>query len=121
MLVKYISGIGNEGVFQPDNLNLYVYAYNNPLAYTDPSGEVAWFIPIIIGFVVGAYVGGSVSSGNHAPWEWSVRDWGSALIGGAIGVCSWRSQCTSLPNTWDNWRLYFSGLLIIFQSWANQR
>ena len=61
MLVKYISGIGNEGVFQPDNLNLYVYAYNNPLAYTDPSGEVAWFIPIIIGFVIGAYVGGFIS------------------------------------------------------------
>ena len=39
MLVKYISGIGNQGVFLPSNLNLYVYAYNNPLSYTDPSGE----------------------------------------------------------------------------------
>ncbi len=86
MLAKYINGIGNQGVFQPGNLNLYVYGYNNPLAYVDPSGELAWFIPIIIGFVVGAYVGGVVSSGSYAPWEWSAKDWGWAVVGGLIGA-----------------------------------
>ena len=28
--------------------------YNNPLLYTDPSGEVAWFVPVLIGAAVSA-------------------------------------------------------------------
>ncbi len=34
----------------PDNLqnfNRYAYCYNNPLKYTDPSGEFVWFAPLI--------------------------------------------------------------------------
>ena len=27
------------------NFNRYAYCFNNPLKYTDPSGEIAWFIP----------------------------------------------------------------------------
>ncbi len=29
------------------NYNRYSYAYNNPLKYTDPNGEIVWFVPII--------------------------------------------------------------------------
>ncbi|WP_304518300.1 RHS repeat domain-containing protein, partial [Candidatus Symbiothrix dinenymphae] len=31
------------------NYNRYAYCMNNPFKYTDPSGEIAWFIPVIIG------------------------------------------------------------------------
>jgi RHS repeat-associated protein len=37
-------------VQNPDNLqnfNRYAYCYNNPLKYTDPSGEFVWFAPLI--------------------------------------------------------------------------
>jgi RHS repeat-associated protein len=34
--------------------NRYAYCYNNPMKFTDPSGEIVWFIPVIIGIVAGA-------------------------------------------------------------------
>ena len=33
----------------PQNFNRYSYCLNNPLKYTDPSGEMAWFLPMVIG------------------------------------------------------------------------
>jgi RHS repeat-associated protein len=38
--------------------NRYTYCLNNPLIYTDPSGEIVWFVPVIIGAVIGTYAGG---------------------------------------------------------------
>ena len=40
--------------YNTQNFNRYGYVYNNPLIYTDPSGEVAWFVPILIGAAVSA-------------------------------------------------------------------
>ena len=39
------------------DFNRYSYARNNPLMYTDPSGEIAWLIPIAYCVIVGAYEG----------------------------------------------------------------
>jgi guanyl-specific ribonuclease Sa len=36
------------------NFNRYSYCLNNPLRYTDPSGEIVWFVPVIVGVVAGA-------------------------------------------------------------------
>ncbi len=34
------------------NYNRYGYCLNNPLVYVDPDGEIAWFVPIIIGAAI---------------------------------------------------------------------
>lgn len=70
------------------SFNRYSYALNNPLKYRDPSGEMAWFVPVIIGAVLGAYTGGVIANeGDYNPLEWNYRmdsnTWGY-LLGGAI-------------------------------------
>ena len=37
----------------PLDYNPYIYARNNPYRYIDRNGELAWFVPFIIGFVAG--------------------------------------------------------------------
>ncbi|SHF33884.1 FG-GAP-like repeat-containing protein [Chryseobacterium takakiae] len=64
------------------NYNKYGYVMNNPMMYSDPSGEFwAWFI----GAVVGSYLSGvQANNGNFNPVKW---DWGStwtAVVGGAF-------------------------------------
>ena len=52
---------GMGGVFNTTNFNLYNYANNNPIKYTDPNGE---FVLNIGGFCsAGAGAGGSLSAG----------------------------------------------------------
>ena len=68
------------------NFNRYSYCLNNPLKYTDPSGELAWFVPVIIGAVIGAYTGASIQSHNAAFWNWKSDAWKGAIAGGIIGA-----------------------------------
>ena len=69
------------------NFNRYMYCLNNPLKYTDPSGGFAWFIPIIIGAVIGGTSGAIMAHQKHAHgfWEWAGYVGGGMLIGGAAG------------------------------------
>jgi RHS repeat-associated protein len=64
----------------PQFLNRYTYARGNPLAYTDDSGHVAWWV---VGGVVGAVVG----FGAYALTHRDSFDWGQAALwmgGGAV-------------------------------------
>ena len=72
--------------FFSQSYNRYAYCFNNPLSYIDPSGELAWFVPVIIGAVVGAYTGASIQSGTAAFWNWSSDAWKGAIVGGIIGA-----------------------------------
>ncbi|HET6148600.1 MAG TPA: SpvB/TcaC N-terminal domain-containing protein [Polyangia bacterium] len=38
ILASYVKGAVNRGVFQPKNLGLYTYAWNNPVVLRDPDG-----------------------------------------------------------------------------------
>ena len=52
---------------------------NNPLKYADPSGELAWFVPVIAGAIIGAYTGASIQSGTFAFWSWKSDAWKGAI------------------------------------------
>jgi RHS repeat-associated protein len=66
--------------------NRYSYAFGNPFKYVDPSGEIVWFVPVIIGAVIGAYTGASIQSGTAAFWDWKPDAWKGAIAGGIIGA-----------------------------------
>ncbi|MFT4223136.1 RHS repeat domain-containing protein [Dysgonomonas sp.] len=62
------------------NYNRYSYCLNNPLKYTDPSGEFLW-IPVLIAAIQYGYMNGAwekVNEGNFFNGFWK-----GALVGGA--------------------------------------
>jgi hypothetical protein len=81
-----------QSPFNAQNYNRYGYCLNNPLTFTDPTGEFIWFVPVIIGAVVGAYIGGSVQQGTAAFWKWDsdfykqADFWKSVTIGAIVGA-----------------------------------
>ncbi len=66
--------------FNTQNFNRYGYVLNNPLIYTDPSGEFIW-APIIIGAIIGA-VSYTTSAIINDSWSW--KGFGLSVLGGAI-------------------------------------
>jgi RHS repeat-associated protein len=48
ILEKYMSGEANGGFYNPLNLRTYSYSYNNPVNYSDPDGNVVWFVPVVM-------------------------------------------------------------------------
>lgn len=73
------------------NFNRYSYCLNNPLVYINQDGEFFW-IPIIIGAVIGAYTGGVIANkGEYNPLKWdysSGKTWGYMLGGAVVGGIS---------------------------------
>ena len=62
---------------------------NNPLRYSDPSGEFAW-IPVIIGAVIGGYSGYKIGKANGATgWKMFGYIAGGAIVGGVSGGLSY--------------------------------
>ena len=62
--------------------NRYSYCLNNPLMYTDPSGE--WII--LAGALIGAYLGGAGANKSFNPgkWDWKSGTTWAGMIGGAF-------------------------------------
>ena len=55
----------------------YVGMGNNPVMMVDPDGELAWFVPLIIGAVVGGATGGAIAHNNG-------QDFWSGVLKGAL-------------------------------------
>ncbi|MGG8496433.1 RHS repeat-associated core domain-containing protein [Tenacibaculum sp. TC6] len=77
--------------FSTQSFNRFGYVWNNPLKFTDQSGEFI-ITAIIIGAVIGGYLGGVQANGSWNPfkWDWSSgKTWlgvlGGAVIGGVSG------------------------------------
>lgn len=76
--------------YNTQSFNRYGYVWNNPLVLNDPNGEFI-FTAIIIGAVVGAYIGGVQANGSWNPlkWDWnSGSTWGGIFGGALIGAIS---------------------------------
>jgi len=68
------------------DFNRYTYARNNPLMYTDPSGEFIW-IPVVLGAVFGIVQGAMIGHANGAQGgEWAGYILGGAAIGALSGL-----------------------------------
>ncbi len=87
------------------NFNRYSYCLNNPLVYVDEDGEIAWFVPVIIGAVIGSYSGGVIANnGQFNPIKWnynSGKTWGymlgGAVVGGVSGSFGWAVASSGIP------------------------
>jgi hypothetical protein len=79
----------------PDNtqsFNRYSYCFNNPLKYTDPSGDLI-FVPILIAAAIGGVVNVDIQSlngnidYNKSGWGWDVATaFGIGAAAGAVSV-----------------------------------
>ncbi|MBO4805614.1 MAG: VCBS repeat-containing protein [Paludibacteraceae bacterium] len=81
--------------------NRYAYCMNNPVLYTDPSGEL---IPEIIVVLAAAYMGGltanmgsSSNPANFTAWDWSSSATYTGIISGAMSGCSILGYPICLP------------------------
>src|SRR5690554_5260323 len=65
--------------------NRYGYVWNNPLKFTDPNGEYI-VTAMIVGAILGAYLGGSAANDNFNPfqWDWSAGSTLTGIAGGAV-------------------------------------
>lgn len=54
--------LGTPTVLDPQFLNRYSYVRNNPLAFVDPDGNLAWFVAPLVG---GALIGGTISTAGY--------------------------------------------------------
>ena len=52
----------------------------NPISHVDPDGDLAWFVPVIIGAAVGGTAGGVIAHNNGQPW------WKGAAVGAIVGA-----------------------------------
>ena len=73
--------------FNTQNFNRYGYCLNNPLVYVDENGEFIITV-LIVGAIIGAYIGGSQANGTYNPFKWdfnNVDTW-IGMVGGATGA-----------------------------------
>jgi len=86
-------------VYNPQSLNRYSYVYNNPLKYTDPSGNILW-VPFVIAVACG--VGAEVEYGLTTPPEEQTMEGmvGHGVLGTASSVPAARAIKISSGTRW---------------------
>ena len=88
--------------FDTQNYNRYSYVLNNPLKYTDPSGESA---AGIFGFLFSLWVHGSYASGGELnPLKWNSNGWTNAglAVGSPIASLGATSYVNGYMEKYDN-------------------
>lgn len=100
-------GVDNlaHGAMGTQGFNRFAYAFNDPLSFNDPNGDIPILVPIIIGAALGAYTGGVMANdGDYNPGQWdysSGRTWsymiGGAIVGGAAGYMGASVAASGMP------------------------
>ncbi len=83
-LGRFISPDPANQYFSP-----YIYGNGDPLSGIDPDGELFFEIALVVGLIVGAYLGASIANGNFNPaqWHWAAAEtWVGLITGAAAGV-----------------------------------
>ncbi|WP_431293800.1 RHS repeat domain-containing protein [Pedobacter sp. P26] len=73
-----------QDLYNTQNYNRYGYAMNNPLMFTDPSGEFIWAF-VAVGALIGALTGGIsyvASAIRTDSWNWGSL--GMSMLSGAV-------------------------------------
>ena len=79
------------------SFNRYAYCLNNPLKYTDPTGDFFW-MPVIIGAVMGGYSGWQIGKAHEATGLSMARYIaGGAAIGGLSGYLGGAVAASGMP------------------------
>ncbi|GGF09328.1 RHS repeat-associated core domain-containing protein [Flavobacterium limi] len=100
-LRRFIQADNNiQNPFDSQNYNRYGYVLNNPLKYTDPSGE---FWNVVVGYLFAAYVSGAYASGGELnPAKWNSSAYlNIAAKGASIGASTVATNFTN--NYLDNY------------------
>lgn len=85
-----------------NGLNLYTYAGNNPVMYTDGTGQFAVSIflgSILIGALIGGVVGGGFEIGRQLIFEGGVNDWGKVGLAALGGAAAGALTAIPIPGT----------------------
>jgi RHS repeat-associated protein len=65
----------------------YTFCGNNPLVFVDEDGELAWFVPILIGATIGGASGAWTESQNGGLWyQGFFKGAGIGAVGGAMSM-----------------------------------
>lgn len=107
------------------SFNRYSYCLNNPLKYVDKDGKFAWFIPVLVGAVIGAYSGAVIANdGEYNPAKWdfhSGKTWrymlGGAVVGGASGYIGGAIAASGIPLA-NTASIAAASLINSFGTWA---
>jgi RHS repeat-associated protein len=97
----------NGGAFNLNNLQVYAFAYNNPIRYNDPDGKCPNCVTGAIGAGLGALIGGGFELGRQLWRDGKVTSWRSvagataqgAIAGGAAGFTGGGSLLTTAVTT----------------------
>ena len=81
----------------PGQLNMYAYCNNNPIMYTDETGE-AFFTSLLIGIVIGAAIGAAIGGVSASMQGENVVGGilSGALVGGVLGAATIVGGATAL-------------------------
>jgi len=64
----------------------YVYGGNNPFSYTDPDGEIAFLVPILVSAAIGAGTSAAVYTATSLPFgKFRLDNLGKSMLYGAVG------------------------------------
>ncbi|MDX2282842.1 MAG: RHS repeat-associated core domain-containing protein [Bacteroidia bacterium] len=76
-----------QAAFGTQGYNRYSYAGNNPMRFTDPSGEIIW-VPILIGALAGGLINLGIQAvvGNVGNLQDGIVAFGIGAVAGGVGV-----------------------------------